>query len=111
MNDNYYYYLIALIGTLIESSSDIAFKKFVNTNNKLYMFAGLIGYVLTGFAFMQLLYLHNLGTSNIIWHVIHFIILSLTSIFYFNEKYNFTDLIGIAFGILSFIILSRKHHH
>ena len=109
--NNYYYYLIAVIGTLIESSSDIAFKTFVTTNEKIYVVAGIVGYILTGLTFMQLLYIHNLATSNIIWHVIHFTILSLVSIFYFKEKYTTRDLIGIAFGIVSFVLLSHKHHH
>ena len=108
---NNYYYLIAVFGTLIESISDIAFKTFVTTNENVYLLAGVVGYILTGLTFMNLLYIHNLATSNIIWHVIHFTILSLFSIFYFKETYTHQDIIGIGFGLISFILLSHRHNH
>lgn len=103
-------YLFAILGTIIESFSDTILKIYTKNNKILFLITGLLGYAITGLMFTQLLKYHDLAKSNIIWHIIHFIILFLVSVFYFNKKYTYLDLIGILFGIISFIFLSRNGH-
>ena len=98
-------YVIAFIGTLIESISDIILKEYVTNKKTLYLLIGLIGYILIGFTFMQLLKFNNLGTANIVWHVMHFMILCVVGIFYYNEKYTLKEIIGIILGLMSFYLL------
>lgn len=107
----YHHYVFAIIGTCIEAFSDISLKMYTKYNKIHYLIAGLIGYTLTGLAFTQLLKYHNLASSNIIWHTFHFIILACFSIFYLNEKYTNQSLLGIFFGIISFLLLSQTHQH
>ena len=107
----YYHYLFALLGTGVEAASDITLKQYVTNRNYLYLIAGLFGYVISGFSFMKLLEYHDLVSSNIMWHVVHFMILAAFSIFYFKETYTYRDLLGILFGIISFLLLATNHKH
>ena len=107
----YYHYLFALLGTAIEAASDITLKKYVTNRNYLYLIAGLLGYAISGYSFMKLLEYHDLVSSNIMWHVVHFMILAVVSIFYFKETYTYRDMLGILFGIVSFLLLATKHKH
>ena len=105
-----YIYILAFIGTLIESISDILLKKYTEYNEHIYLVVGLIGYIFIGIMFLQILKVENLGTANIIWHVMHFTILFTFSILYFNEKYTIREIIGLLFGLISFYLLGTKHH-
>lgn len=105
-----YIYILALIGTLIESISDILLKQYVSNNENIFLMAGLIGYIFIGIMFLQLLKIENLGTANIIWHVMHFSILFLFSVLYFNEHYTTREIIGLILGSISFYLLGTKHH-
>ena len=103
-------YIYPIIGVIIESLSDIILKFYVETKNYNYLYLGTFGYALTGILFSKLLTMHNLATSNIIWHVSHFIFLTLISILYFKEKYTHKELIAILLGFLSLYFASHKHH-
>ena len=106
-----YIYIFAFIGTLIESISDILLKSYSDDDdNIVFLVGGLIGYMFTGLMFLQLLSLHNLGSANIIWHVIHFILLFTYSKIFLNEEYNTRELIGIIFGLISFYLVGVNHH-
>tara|TARA_X000000950_G_C13496049_1_gene489787 strand:+ start:78 stop:401 length:324 start_codon:yes stop_codon:yes gene_type:complete len=104
-------YIYPISGVIIESLADIVLKFYVQTKNYNYLYLGIFGYALTGFFFAKLLTIHNLGTSNIMWHVSHFIFLTLISILYFKEKYTYKELMSILFGFLSLYFASHKHHH
>lgn len=105
-----YKYLFPLIGVVIESMSDVLLKSYVQNNNINFLYLGILGYSLTAIFFVKLLKIHNLGTSNMLWHISHFIILFLISVFYFKEKYNKNDMLALMFGALSLYFASHKHH-
>tara|TARA_Y100000816_G_scaffold267889_1_gene229664 strand:+ start:2023 stop:2343 length:321 start_codon:yes stop_codon:yes gene_type:complete len=105
-----YIYIFAFIGTLIESMSDILLKNYTKNEDIIFLMGGLLGYIFTGLMFLQLLKFHNLGSANIIWHVIHFIILFTYSILFLDEEYNTRELIGIIFGLISFYLIGMKNH-
>ena len=105
-----YKYLFPFLGVLIESLSDVILKFYVQSKNVKYLYLGIFGYAVTGLFFAKLLQLHNLATSNILWHVSHFIILSIISVLYFKEKYTKKDVLSIFFGLLSLYFASHKHH-
>ena len=105
-----YIYILAFIGTLIESISDVLLKKYTTCNEYIYLVGGLLGYMFIGIMFLQLLKIENLGTATIIWHVMHFSILFIFSVLYFNEKYTLREIIGLTLGLISFYLLGTKHH-
>lgn len=105
-----YKYLYPLIGVSIESLSQLILKLHSQTNNIYYLYIGVIGYAIAGLFFAKLLQHYNLGSSNILWHTLHFIILFAISVLYFKEKYSRNDIIGLIFGLLSLYFISNKHH-
>lgn len=105
-----YIYIFAFIGTLIESISDILLKNYTKNEDIIFLMGGLLGYIFTGLMFLQLLKFHNLGTANIIWHVIHFIILFTYSVLFLDEEYNTNELVGIILGLISFYLIGMKNH-
>lgn len=105
-----YIYIFAFIGTVIESMSDILLKNYTKNEDIIFLMGGLLGYIFTGLMFLQLLKFHNLGTANIIWHVIHFIILFTYSVLFLDEEYNTTELVGIILGLISFYLIGMKNH-
>ena len=105
-----YKYLFPFLGVLIETFSDVLLKFYIQSKKTKYLYLGIFGYTLTGLFFVKLLELHNLGTSNVIWHVTHFIFLFIISLLYFKEKYTNKELLGIFFGFLSLYFASHKHH-
>ena len=105
-----YIYILAFIGTLVESISDVLLKKYTTCNEYIYLIGGLLVYIFIGIMFLQLLKIENLGTANIIWHVMHFSILFVFSVLYFNENYTLREIIGLVLGLISFYLLGTKHH-
>jgi|TARA_Y100000992_G_scaffold266360_1_gene204235 multidrug transporter EmrE-like cation transporter len=103
-------YILPLTGVLIETLSDVVLKFYVKNKKITYLYLGIMGYALTGFFFAKLLTMHKLATSNVIWHVSHFILLLLISVLYFKEKYTYKDGLSIGFGMLSLYFASHKHH-
>jgi multidrug transporter EmrE-like cation transporter len=106
-----YYYAFALIGSIIESLASISFKHALKTNDYNFYYLGLIGYLFTGVFFFQLLKYYKLATANIIWHLFHFFILFIVSVYQYKEHYSTKELIGFLFAIISIWLLNDTHHH
>lgn len=104
-------YAIPFVGVLIETGADVLLRIYIKNNNFMYLYSGIILYGLSGLFFVNLLRMHNFGTSNILWHITHFFILFFISLFYFKEKYSKKELLGLVFGLLSLYLFSTSKNH
>lgn len=110
MTIQFYSVLYAILGTIIESASDVFLKYSLLLPSNFFYVVGIIGYGITGILFTQMLKTEKLASANIIWHIIHFSILFLVSKFYFNDSYSYQEVIGFLLAILSFFLLSSHSH-
>lgn len=100
-----------------EVCAQVLFKKSINLKkediSRNFVISGIILYALAGFCSYNLLKYHSLIVTNIIWHVLHFLLLFLISYFVFKEKVGSQALIGVLFGIISigFFITDDNHIH
>lgn len=68
---------------------------------------GAIIYGLTAFGWFFLMRKIKLSTLGVLYAVSCVVLLTLVSVFYFKEKINFIEIIGIGLAIVSLIILAR----
>ena len=90
-------------------------KKLLNYgyNENIFILIGVIFYALTGFFSFKILKYGELGVINIIWHLLHFIILFIIGYYFLNERLTFNKKIGCIFGIIAlilFMIDGHQHH-
>ena len=111
------FYVYAIMAIAFEVSAQVLFKKSINLKkydvSSRLMVSGIILYALSGYCSYNLLKYHNLIVSNVIWHVLHFLLLFLISYFVFKESVGPRASIGVFFGIISmfFFITDVNHLH
>ena len=78
----------------------------------LFVIVGIILYCIIGFLVFKILDYGEIIIINIIWHLIHFIILFLIGYFIFKEKLSLKKVIASIIGMIAIgIFLSDNHHH
>ena len=103
---------LSLIITCLMSSVDIIMEssvKLYRTNNNIkYIVIAMILYSL-----QPLLFNYNMKTStmgmaetNILWNITSTIMVTIVGVYYFKEKLENHSILGIAFGIISIILLN-----
>jgi drug/metabolite transporter (DMT)-like permease len=105
----FYFYLFLTL--FCEILAQYLFKILHKDNNNalknkkiMFIFVGILLYSMTGFFVYKLLNYGHLGLINIMWHVLHFLLLFLISYFLLNERITQTQLVGIIFGMISLAI-------
>ena len=87
----------------------------VSNNKEMYLFLGFFSYFLYGFCIYNLVKTNKLATSGVLHTLSHFIVLGVLFAlgkFYFNEKYNSNEILGLFLGIISiYILLNEPHSH
>ena len=111
---NLLFYFFIILSILSEVYAQYLFK--IAHNNKKYKFVplGIILYAFTGFFAFKLLKYTHLVIANIIWHILHFILLFFVGFYFLNEKLTQQQIIATIFGIISlflFMIDGNHHHH
>tara|TARA_B100000900_G_C20314980_1_gene607766 strand:+ start:381 stop:716 length:336 start_codon:yes stop_codon:yes gene_type:complete len=107
------FYIFILLSILSEVSAQYLFKisyksKFKNN----YLVVGIILYAFTGFFVFNLLKYSQLGVSNVIWHLFHFILLFLVGYFFLGEKLTKKQILASIIGIVSlFLFMTDRLHH
>jgi multidrug transporter EmrE-like cation transporter len=97
--------ILLFLGGLVLTAGDIIMKKWVVSHNIFLFISGLAVY-LFGLIFLALSYKYkNIAVASTIFVIFNIITLSIVSWFYFKEALSTTQLIGIAFGILSLLCL------
>ena len=85
--------------------------KVLNNNKILIVLIGMVLYAITGFFAYKLLAFGHLGIINIVWHLIHFIVLFSIGYFLFGEKLNLKKIIAIGFGVISILMFMSDGFH
>ena len=109
---NLLFYLFVLLSITSEVLAQYLFKisyktKLVNS----YLVIGIILYAFTGFFVFNLLKYANLGVANIIWHLLHFLLLFLVGYFFLGEKLTKKQIIASLLGIISLYLFMTERHH
>ena len=77
-----------------------------------YFYIAIICYTLSGYFAYKMLKYEQLIVVNIIWHIIHFIILFILGIYFFNEKISNKKMVACLFGLISIsLFLFDGHNH
>lgn len=106
---NFFPFLAAIFLSIVTVVADIFVKKAsleVSIWNKWLIF-GVIIYGLTAFGWVYVMRNIKLSVAGIIYGVSCIILLVLVSVFIFNEKINYFEIIGIIMGICSILILYK----
>lgn len=69
--------------------------------------AGIVTYALTAFGWFYAFKHINMSSLGAIYGASSVVLLTLLGVFYFHEKLTGWESVGIAFGILSIVILAR----
>lgn len=72
---------------------------------------GVFLYAVLGFVVSRVINYKQLIVYNIIWHLIHFLVLFLVGIYIFNEKLNTKKIVASALGLTAISLFLTDHHH
>lgn len=72
---------------------------------------GVFLYAVLGFVVSRVINYKQLIVYNIIWHLIHFLVLFLVGIYIFNEKLNTKKILASALGLTAIGLFLTDHHH
>lgn len=110
-----FFYLYTFLAILSEIIAQYLFKlNHLKNTKSLYIIIGVILYAFTGFFAYKLLKYESLAVANVLWHIFHFTVLFIISIFVLKEKMSTQQVIGLFFGVISiflFITAEGAHHH
>jgi len=105
------FYVFLFLTLFFEITAQYLYKLIYKNNlNNFYIIIGTIFYALTGFFTFKILKYQELITINIIWHLLHFLILFLIGYFIFKEKLNLNKKIACIFGFISLILFMIEGH-
>jgi multidrug transporter EmrE-like cation transporter len=97
--------ILLFIGGIILTIGDIVMKKWVIANQTYLYMIGLLIYLI-GLNFLaQSFKFKNIAVASIIFVIFNVVTLSLVSWFYFKERLNNYQIIGIIIGLISIIFL------
>ena len=109
--DKYFFIFIFLI-IFCEITAQYLFKKPPFKNKIIIYTVGAILYSIIGILAYQILQYGELIVINIVWHLLHFIILFFIGYFILGEKLSFNKTIASILGLISLgIFLLEGHHH
>lgn len=110
-----YFYLYTILAIICEITAQYLFKlKNIKCSKLLYVIIGIILYAFTGFFAYKLLKYETLAIANVIWHILHFTIIFIISIYVLNEKLDYQQIIALILGLASiflFITSKNGNHH
>lgn len=92
---------------ILELLSVSSLKYWSETKNNLFLYIGLLGYLLVGITFSYILHVHsNMTVINSMWQVLNIIAVSMMGLLLYKEKLNLIQYIGVLFAIISVILLT-----
>ena len=98
-------FLLLLIGGIILTIGDIVMKKWVITRTTDLYIVGILIYVI-GMNFLAHSFKYkNIAVASVIFVLFNVITLSIVSWHYFKEPLNTTQIVGMALGLASVVIL------
>jgi multidrug transporter EmrE-like cation transporter len=98
-------FILLLIGGIVLTVGDIVMKKWVTSHSYVFYIVGLVIY-LVGLNFLaQSFKYKNIAVASVIFVIFNVVTLSLVSWLYFKETLSPLQILGIAVGICSIVIL------
>ena len=105
MEVKYFMYIFILVTTELLTVSSI--KYWTTTKNNIFLYLGLLGYLVVGGIFAYILYIHSKMTIiNSLWQVFNIILVSVIGLMIYKEKINAWQTFGVALAIISSVLLS-----
>jgi multidrug transporter EmrE-like cation transporter len=99
------FYIIILV--TIELLSVTSLKYWSTTKNNLFLYLGLLGYLLVGAIFAYILYIHSQMTVvNSLWQVLNVILVSAVGLLIFKEKITPKQMVGVVLAIMATVLLA-----
>ena len=107
--------LYTLILVLLLSGSELLSQFFlkhsVHNKSNISFIIGILMYGFAGYLFWKSLHYKSFGVMGVLWHVTMTVLTIAISIFYFQDKYTTSDVIGMILGIVSMVLLLQSHSH
>lgn len=102
-------FIIAISLAVITVLADYFIKKASLVNNvwNKWLLIGAIVYGLTAVGWVYVMKSIKLSTLGVIYGVSCIVLLTIVSVFVFNEKISLLEIVGISLGVLSLILLYR----
>jgi drug/metabolite transporter (DMT)-like permease len=108
----FYVFLIIFFEVSAQYLYKLSYLKLYKDKKNIFLIIGLIFYTIVGFLAYKLLSYGDLGIVNLIWHLMHFIILFLIGFYLLNEKLTYKKLIGLIFAFIAlYLFMSENDHH
>jgi multidrug transporter EmrE-like cation transporter len=103
-------YLLLLGATIVAIIPVLLIKKYIQTNNNIYIFATLVSYILLMLAYLKLFRVEGAEVSTIytLLQILQILVVFFVGILYFNEKISKYKIMGTGFGIISIYFLLYK---
>lgn len=103
-------YLLLFTATIIAILPVILIKKYIVTNNKMFLIIALMLYVLLLLAYLKLFKTNGEDISTIytLLQILQILVVYFVGILYFNEKTNLNKIVGTGLGVISIYFLLKK---
>jgi drug/metabolite transporter (DMT)-like permease len=99
--------LLIFFVSIFSLFADVVLKKAADKNSYLLLAAGCILYMLDGILWFVAYKYSKFSTVAIVYSIFIILLSVLIGIFYFKEKINSVEIIGIVLGFASIFLLSR----
>jgi drug/metabolite transporter (DMT)-like permease len=104
MNQN----LLLIITTIIALIPVFLIKKYILTDNKKYIYASLIFYVLLTICYINLFRIGEISSLYTVLQITQIIVIVIGGLILFGEKITVNKIIGIFAAIISILFLLKK---
>lgn len=98
---------VIVLVSIFSILADIILKKAADNNNYIFLIIGCGLYVLDAFFWFIAYKYSKFSTVGILYSLSVVFLSVLTGIFYFKERINIVEVIGLVLGFVSIILLSR----
>lgn len=106
-SNNIKFWIIVITMIIADFNSNFLVISGKKNNNTLYIFFGMILYILSGFMYFKLLKYKNILIITSLWSMLTLIGMAVVSSIYFKDKYTLNQKIGFILILFSILILSK----
>jgi len=103
--------LLLLISGIILTIGDVIMKEWTRNNKFSWFSFGMIFYIVASVLISYSFKYKNIAIATMIYVVFNVFLLTVISWFYFKEKMNLMDFIGLGMGLASIMILELAHNN
>jgi multidrug transporter EmrE-like cation transporter len=100
------FYILVSLTTIFEVFGDFLFKKWVLVDQKWFLIVGIVAYLISTVIWAFSLRTESLSKAIAIFTVLSLIIVDLMGVYVFKEQLSNLNILGIALGVVSIILVS-----